>query len=666
MPGIKKITRNKKTAIIGSLLFLAVLFFIIADYADIARMTRIIPVVFAQETNVAGLGPEFAAQAGFATTDIRITIARIIRAILGFLGILAVLIILYGGFIYMTSGGNEEKIAKAKRIIRDAIIGLIIVLSSFAITQFIISRLLGAAGLGGEGGVGGPGGSALGAGPIESHYPGRNATGIPRNTNIIITFKEKITVEDIINNQGTPETTDDILTDKIKICKLPCGEGDYLASSDVRASVTEDQRTFVFDPLPLLGSAEESMWYKVSVDGSIRKATGKTLFFGIYDWQFEVSTFVDITPPMVVSVIPYPASENPRNTVIQINFNEGINPITASGKVEVDAQGQITSAFKNITVEYLEGGTRKAIAGNFTISNQYRTVEFLADEPCRDKQGNIMKNSCGGDVFCLPGDKDFIVTVRAATLGSEPPAAIIPSDGIVDLANNSFDGNRSGKAEGPQSQSGHSPYDLSKVGKPINQGCEDNDPATPCNFGDDLIWPFKTNDTIDLTPPEIKEVIPEVGAGMKEGLSPFNPLRPIRILFSKLIMSSTLKPDSNYTYIDKDGQEKSDPFEYVTLIQPEPPADFTGNPSDWKALNWVGYWLGKEDGDFDNNGEPESIGVIYHGQFLEFSDYNVRVGSGVKDIHQNCFFPSPGPACPEGWGPQAPSSGYPSCEAVVK
>ena len=44
---------------------------------------------------------------GLGTQDIRLTIAKIIRAILGFLGILALAIMLYGGYIYMTSGGGR-------------------------------------------------------------------------------------------------------------------------------------------------------------------------------------------------------------------------------------------------------------------------------------------------------------------------------------------------------------------------------------------------------------------------------------------------------------------------------------------------------------------------------------------------------------------------------
>src|SRR3989338_7576776 len=42
--------------------------------------------------------------------DPRVIVAQIIREVLGFLGILAVIIILYAGFKWMTSGGSEDKI----------------------------------------------------------------------------------------------------------------------------------------------------------------------------------------------------------------------------------------------------------------------------------------------------------------------------------------------------------------------------------------------------------------------------------------------------------------------------------------------------------------------------------------------------------------------------
>ncbi|MFH1947326.1 MAG: LamG-like jellyroll fold domain-containing protein [Candidatus Magasanikbacteria bacterium] len=78
---------------------------------------------------------------GLGGQDIRITIAKIIRAVLGLLGIIAVSIMLYGGFVYMTAGGNEEKIGTAKKILINGTIGLVIILSSFSIAQFIIMQL---------------------------------------------------------------------------------------------------------------------------------------------------------------------------------------------------------------------------------------------------------------------------------------------------------------------------------------------------------------------------------------------------------------------------------------------------------------------------------------------------------------------------------------------
>ncbi len=91
-------------------------------------------------------------------TDLRVTIVRIINIFLGFLGVIAVCIILYAGYVWMTAGGNEEKVATAKKLLINAVIGLAIILSSFAITSFILNRLQGAIdGTGGNSNPTGPG-----------------------------------------------------------------------------------------------------------------------------------------------------------------------------------------------------------------------------------------------------------------------------------------------------------------------------------------------------------------------------------------------------------------------------------------------------------------------------------------------------------------------------
>lgn len=88
------------------------------------------------------------------TSDVRVVIAKIINVALGFLGIAVVLLILYGGFVWMTAGGDEKKIETAKKIITNAVIGLIIIVLSFAISSFVLSRLQEAVSPGGSGGGG--------------------------------------------------------------------------------------------------------------------------------------------------------------------------------------------------------------------------------------------------------------------------------------------------------------------------------------------------------------------------------------------------------------------------------------------------------------------------------------------------------------------------------
>ena len=81
---------------------------------------------------------------GLGSRDPRAIIASVIRIILGFLGIVAVVIILLGGFKWMTAGGNEEKVGEARKLIVQGIVGLVIILAAFGIATFVISSLLNA------------------------------------------------------------------------------------------------------------------------------------------------------------------------------------------------------------------------------------------------------------------------------------------------------------------------------------------------------------------------------------------------------------------------------------------------------------------------------------------------------------------------------------------
>ncbi len=74
------------------------------------------------------------------TADLEATVINIIQWALGFLGLIAVVMILYGGFIWMTAAGNEDKVSTAKKVISAAVVGLIIVLLAWAIVIFVVDQ----------------------------------------------------------------------------------------------------------------------------------------------------------------------------------------------------------------------------------------------------------------------------------------------------------------------------------------------------------------------------------------------------------------------------------------------------------------------------------------------------------------------------------------------
>ncbi|MDP3900422.1 MAG: hypothetical protein Q8Q23_05065 [bacterium] len=84
---------------------------------------------------------------GLGNEDPRAIAANVVNVILGFLGIIAVVLILAGGFMWMTAAGNDDKISSAKSLMTAGVIGLVIVLASFGIATFVVNAFLGATGV---------------------------------------------------------------------------------------------------------------------------------------------------------------------------------------------------------------------------------------------------------------------------------------------------------------------------------------------------------------------------------------------------------------------------------------------------------------------------------------------------------------------------------------
>ncbi len=574
----------------------------------------------------ATLGIEFGAGTGLGGGDIRVIIARIIQAALGLMGIVVVVLIIYGGFLWMTAGGDEEKIGKAKKTIINAVIGLAIILSSYAITQFIVTRLIGAttgAGIGGPGfeqqvvsRLGDYSGDSLGDGIIQSHYPPPGATEVPRNTKIIVTFKLPMDPATIISNissaAGAPLSgmlnaanvriirTRDIEANGID----QTAQEKFLKESEVDATATTDNRTFVFRPRERLGSSVDRVSYTVWLVGGengIKLEDGAPAFAGRYidgyRWEFETGTFVDVTPPKVLRVYPLSpppqgATGFPRNSIIQVVFDEPVDPVTASG-----VTASVTPTFTNISVNNVGVG---AVFGTWEPDSSFRIVEFRSDQL-------IGTNACGKNVYVLPANALLTVTITAAPVAAaggepEPPEATgaYPYPGVTDVAGNSLNGNGDDKASGP----------------PI----------------DSYVWSFSTSSVLDITSPHVAAQSPDF-EGENVDLS-----APVAITFDEPVSATSVSSSTVHLGV----RPTTAPISYWVTV----------DPVDGSVANISHSRLIPSTGECASGlraGEscavtadcPSGTGTALC--TLQRFDYYPEVTTGVTDLAQNCFFPGCGP-----------------------
>lgn len=68
--------------------------------------------------------------------------SNIIQPALGLVGLILLLLVLYAGFLWMTAAGNPDQVKKAKSILVNSVIGMVIIVSAYVITSAIMSELL--------------------------------------------------------------------------------------------------------------------------------------------------------------------------------------------------------------------------------------------------------------------------------------------------------------------------------------------------------------------------------------------------------------------------------------------------------------------------------------------------------------------------------------------
>lgn len=74
--------------------------------------------------------------------ELPVIIGNIVNVALGFLGTIFLVLMLYAGFLWMTAQGDEGKVKKAREMITQAIIGIIIIAAAFAISNFVLKSLV--------------------------------------------------------------------------------------------------------------------------------------------------------------------------------------------------------------------------------------------------------------------------------------------------------------------------------------------------------------------------------------------------------------------------------------------------------------------------------------------------------------------------------------------
>lgn len=574
---------------------------------------------------------------GLANFDIRIIIANIIRAALGLVGIVLVCLILYAGYLWMTAGGNEDQIGQAKSIIRNAVIGLAIILSAYSIVAFVMKMLGVKDGFGTEGATNTApsqnynfaGSGALGK-VVKDHYPARDQKDVPRNTKIVVTFAKPVYLPSFVVDTNKSNTFGDCInTDKATFnWNTDCdhatttlsGTGSKLMDDYINVKRTDSNQpitglvvlssvssynnvqghfTLVLKPITnsslsdggYLGSETESVGYTVNLGKKILENNSENNYPSIfnkqnlgndyYSWQFVCNNSLDLTPPKVVDVFPKSTTDNPkgeaRNSVVQITFSEPIDPTGLQGDFTTSTFGtaKYYKAPKLGSDQYVYLKNLKNIlpAGSFNLVNNYQTLEFTPSLKCG-------VNACGGNIFCLNEDEYTLLLKAAKTLGGTFQSQ--PFSGVSDLASNALDGNKNGTAQ------------TATTTLPVF-----NNWLMPDNH----YWSFKINSEIDITAPYLTNITPAVDSDYVDKNQKWE------MVFSKRMRVGSLS--------------SIDLVEFPTVSTPEKP---------WIPAYHKPYL----------NLDYQTV-TMEHPTFLDNQFYMPVVSSTVEDAHFNCFYPGLGP-----------------------
>ena len=441
--------------------------------------------VFAQDLGLGVVGENIALGGG----DIRATIARIINVALGLLGIVMVGIVVYAGFLYMTSAGDPQKTLKARKWIINSIIGLAIILSAYAITFFVVKSLTEATNPSGT--VTGPGGECvnppcnigtsgsifriLSITPAGDHAP----NGWPRNSTVKMIFSADV-------DGSTAGAT-------VRVTKVD-------GSAAVDGTFNTSGGTLEFVPsasCPPPNDARKcfdpSAQFKVDISTGLKSTDGRSVYCGIgsgCSQTFKTGTYIDTAAPTISMISPANGSYIPQSVfemsalatddsgVAKVDFYVDNNPAgtaAAGGETSFSAlkdfdatsfalgsSHQIKATAYDVDSNLAVSGavTAKVLAAHCFNHIQDSTETGIDCGPPPPGPPNCLAcpgSGCNYDSDCASGKCQNGVCVAAPVI-----TALLPPDGapgnLVTIFGRNF---------------GDAPGSVSLSGKPALSGCTD-------------------------------------------------------------------------------------------------------------------------------------------------------------------------------------------------
>jgi len=343
-----------------------------------------------------------------STGSIEEIAGTVIQLVLGLLGLIALVIVLYAGFMWMTSAGNEEKISQAKKMLVAGVIGLVIILASYAITSFILGAIQEGTNGGGGGQVCTPnectGCYRCNADGTSSYYDSTCSTcgsqnGETYNFSVIVNSPtgSNVSLCSLIQvkfNNIVDETT--VISQNFGL--YDCGENSCNGDLVGRDNLTPNGQFIIEEDIIqfILGEDyEQEHYYAVNIihDG-ITDEDGEALLVDYY-WEFKTGDETDTEPPIVALVFP----EDNQEEVCLTSY------ITAEFSEDMDML-----SLNNASSFYLyeDIGILSDIDFFHQVHNDslilYPDSNYEADEDYFPLlNGNIIKDTCGN---YLDGDAD--------------------------------------------------------------------------------------------------------------------------------------------------------------------------------------------------------------------------------------------------------------------